>query len=1177
WTKASVPGGVSEIGANDVFLSNGVDGSGNPVAYEFPEGANIMNSPIYINYRDSNITPAYKTLSIDLKNYGTASTKERKVYVIPSGSASGGMVTINAWSDWSLAAASCVSGPDSAGNIKNCQASLSMTQAKHYLSDADAFKLSSEKGFLLPVEITDQAGDSSIPVKFRDLALKRVLWIYGKAQVKNNAPVVKYFESTPITSGTPTPTPVPQTFSSGMTLRFQTGKTTEYTIRIIDSDYAARVENASPFPFTSDFTTTLSAPGSSATLGLSLVAVGTPAPLASPSPGVVQRDYKISLTPTQTGLFSEPSLTITDPGDPAKANGRCGSAGCVVSGSYFLAPTAPIVLPFRVRIDGKPFFVTQSGSYDAYLSPTGSNGTFTLPISVKGSRNEDILGSIFVGLPYSVSASLSALYPAGPGPAPTGKTVAVNPYMIGTLPTPAPATPPTNLLAWYTSGLAANTIQAPVLYAINKNNCSTTKPSGTNVALLIRFNGTTVEPCYYFTTGLPSKDYATNGADPITLTLKYTGAIPPGGSAPSIGSPKLTRTSVVGGGTQGALQKQECTEFQKHSALRESMPVTCTTGSDAFSWSSAYFNYDFSSTWNSTNSTLTTTKRVTDPLVSDASSIELSAYKGETMSFSANLTPASSAGTAKYTVRWYVNGCVRDQSQVSGNQTASFNWPLDWMSGGRNDLCPGTFTNPVYANTDQSVVSVSLVTSWGDENLSLSSGSGTQKSYTWKINVINQNPVIVSSSDFPTVTNQATTAPSPIPLGNVPLSLMVPAGLKNYLVYAQSTQLIAKEFNKDGTLGSTLFTVNCGGGSFSYLAVEPPSGSKGWTIAATSLSLTTPAASSTYTNGNSCVKKFSTTLPAAAVSADNWTSGGTSPDVNLLFTLKYNTGMGSVTRGYANGSTGLIFTASGTGAGSGTSFTPASGCSSGMTSLFCPSTSGTPSPAPAEYQYPGTGTSYSVKNTVSNSTLSSIAQAMQIQRTGGVPYVRIVASQINSSGKVTSMTRSFTFAPPSGPPSATLTNDIVCNAGSYYTGDVVDQSALGDAEDQVVVVIRDDTNKLGRVYLLRNVMKTSGTGSCSEIGQVNYPKAASYASNTRLVYDSGRDLILGAVSSDSGDQLFTYDLIRGSFSPSPVPSAISTGGLLNSILSVGSGTANSSNSVYILPKGSATTPLYKVW
>jgi hypothetical protein len=274
-----------------------------------------------------------------------------------------------------LTSSPCPSGPGSSGTPMNCSVSLSMTSPNWFLNDSDAYKLSGPKGFLIPIEVTDQGGDSNTPLKFRDVAKSRVLWVFAKAKVKNNKPEIKFFNSTLATSSAP----AEGSLGSGQTLNFPTGTMTQYTIRIRDTDYEARYSGGYSAPMNA----TLSTPGASGTLGLSFTPSGSVT--CESTTKQCYQDYLLRMTPgTTTGLFSDPVLTFTDPGDPAQGVDRCVNGCPSLTGSNYLDAISALSLPFRIRIDGKPRFLTQTGAYSVYA---GNN--FTLPISARSSLSLD--------------------------------------------------------------------------------------------------------------------------------------------------------------------------------------------------------------------------------------------------------------------------------------------------------------------------------------------------------------------------------------------------------------------------------------------------------------------------------------------------------------------------------------------------------------------------------------------------------------------------------------------------------------------------------------------------------------------------------------------------------------------------------------------------------------------
>ena len=1150
WAKIGIPPGLTSIGSGDTLLSNGVDGSGNPVAFDFPEGGNITQAPITINARDANKTTSYSNLFIDLKNFTPGSTsKSRKVYSIDMGT----LYDMNAWSTWSvLSSTPCSSGPDTSGVPKNCFVTISMTNPNWFLSDTDAYKLSGTKGFLVPIEVTDQAGDSSTPLKFRDTAKSRTIWLYAKSKVKNNTPVVRFFDSTVA----PTSSPTENSFGAGQAFSFPTGKLTQYTIRIRDTDFEGRFSGG----FNQPISANLSTPGASGSLGLSFTTSGSVT--CDSTTKQCYQDYILKMTPgSTTGLFSDPKITITDPGDPAKSANRCVNGCSTLTGTNYLDQVSAFDLPFRIRIDGKPRFLTQTGSYEVF---TGNN--FTLPISVQGSKSEDIVGNIFVG----TQIPLATVSPGSLKPASSSATAGVNPWVSSG-----------NLLTWYTSGLTSTSSLSVNLYAINSKYCYKTKPSGSNVALLVRFNAGVSDICYYYSTpSVPppavAVDYAANGANPITLTLNYNNKTPPSffSSAPSISNPKLTRNhSFQSPPSVTSLNRQECQEFQAHSLLRGTLPWNCSTGDSNYSFTaSTGLQYQFTSTG---SSPALIRKVITDTIMTDTSAIVASAYKNETVTLNATVTPPlipSSVTNSPYISRWYVNGCLKSQGQYTGTQDLTFDAVLSWMSAGRNDLCPGTYTQSSLATSDQGLITATLVVSWGDENLSSGTLPSSVRSYSWKINVLNQDPVIISTSEI-AISATDSKIPAPINLGTVPLSVIVTdSSSNNYLARAEGSKIIVTAMNKDGTLASVpLFVVTCSGSGFNYLAVEPPSGTKGWSVAASTLSLATLSGVNATTS-TLCTKKFAVAdIPASAAPipsptpfAFSQSNTVSNTDLGMLFLLKYSVGMNSSTLGVNTTSASTLVFSGTTNALSGNTYT-----STGMTSLFASS-------VPSVYQYPGGGgTGYSIKRTSLKDDGSTLAQSVKLTGTGGIVVNRLIVSSLTSTGKITPANagfRTFTVAGTSTIAGLGTGSDVLCGPNPGYSGEFYDQLYLGGPQiDKMILIFKDDTNKIGRVYLLNSVMG-NGAASCAEIGTVNYPDISrTVTSQNRLIYDSARDLVYGAIGSATGDQLFTYDLIRGTFILSPVPGAA---GKISEILNPGS---TNSTSLFIIPPASGTTPLYKVW
>jgi hypothetical protein len=445
--------------------------------------------------------------------------------------------------------------------------------------------------------------------------------------------------------------------------------------------------------------------------------------------------------------------------------------------------------------------------------------------------------------------------------------------------------------------------------------------------------------------------------------------------------------------------------------------------------------------------------------------------------------------------------------------------------------------------------------------------------------VLNQDPVIISNAEIAIGTTDSK-VPAPINLGNVPLSVIVTDSSSNtYLARAQGKQIIVTALNKDGTraenpvthLEAPLFVVTCNGSGFNYLAVEPPSGAKGWSVAASTL--TSPLSTSPSLS-NTCTKKFAVSdIPASAAPipspspyASNQTNTVNNADPGMLFLLKYSVGSNSSTLGVTTTSGSTLLFSGTTSASSGTTFTQPSS----MSSLFAPAT--TP---PAVYQYPGGGgTGYSIKRTSVKEDGSTLAQSVKLSGSGGAVVNRLIVSSLSSTGRISSANagfRTFTVAGTNAITGLGTGNDTLCGPSPGYSGEFYDQLYLGSQLDKMILIFKDDTNKIGRVYLLNGVMG-NGTASCSEIGTVNYPDSSRVVTTqNRLIYDNNRDLIYGAIGSITGDQLFAYDLIRGTFILSPVPSAA---GKIGELLNPANST---SSSLYIIPPASGTTPLYKVW
>jgi hypothetical protein len=644
-------------------------------------------------------------------------------------------------------------------------------------SDWDAYFLSNSDGFLIPIVVRDtqwdpSGGETGFPQEFKVPALSRTIWVWAKLSVLNQTPELTYWDGAQWRT------------LMGATLQFQTGSNSPIRIRAMDAD-AARFANDNTERTLSFFQSSDSTAAdyffkdNPSFLGFQNI---TALPAANPALATitsVTQEFQLTASPNNSniGIPYTAQIIVKDPGDPSR--GLALNETPAANPPFPRAQVAHFPVSFSINVVGRPIFLAPAPTPPSPATGTRAqafsffNNEFYYPLSLSVSRPSEktaanstknfFMGVMVKGTPTPPSGTLPVAFPAS---ATDGGFFVNENYVLRA----RPSTFTTLASAPAVRRYMTNVDQSRVLMvgAIAQGRCNTPATNNTNYINSTSINTTTTYPITLVRINETTNQLqycnltSTNATADLSLvelqhTLKGNVSVTPPNPIQTASAERITTAPLS---DLAALNR----EWQDFNGRCGGVYCASTNGGSGIgtngdgTLASAIEGGERSFTGNSYQATFrihsgVAKKRFVDTNPSAASrKLDITALKGETLTFGVNLQNTIDTNLPPLQARWYVNGCLRKVELVT-QQALAFDLEIPATGSGLNNDCSGQFDRGTINTTESSdslgFLRVRVAVVRGFENTLLNTEEGAQvvngqasgSVYAFNVRVVNNNPL----------------------------------------------------------------------------------------------------------------------------------------------------------------------------------------------------------------------------------------------------------------------------------------------------------------------------------------------------------------------------------------------------------------------------------------------------